>query len=84
MDLELLLKKLTYGAVKSDNLGNIIVTKKAINKAKNNIMLDAHIDEVGMVVTDITQEGFLKVAASGGLDPKLCYGAEVIVVGKNI
>lgn len=73
----------TYGATKSDNLGNIIVTKKATNKAKNNIMLDAHIDEVGMVVADITQEGFLKVAASGGLDPKVCYGAEVIVVGKK-
>ncbi|MGN1034203.1 MAG: M20/M25/M40 family metallo-hydrolase [Oscillospiraceae bacterium] len=73
----------TYGTIKSDNLGNIIVTKKATNKAKNDIMLDAHIDEVGMVVTDITQEGFLKVAASGGLDPKICYGAEVIVVGKK-
>lgn len=73
----------TYGTVKSDNLGSIIVTKKANQKPQNNIMLDAHIDEVGMVVTDITQEGFLKVAASGGLDPKVCYGAEVIVVGKK-
>ncbi len=73
----------TYGTVKSDNLGNIIVTKKATQKIKNNIMLDAHIDEVGMVVTDVTQEGFLKAAASGGLDPKVCYGAEVIVAGKK-
>lgn len=73
----------TYGTVKSDNLGNIIVTKKASQKPKNNVMLDAHIDEVGMVVTEITQEGFLKVAASGGLDPKVCYGAEVTVVGKK-
>lgn len=73
----------TYGIVKSDNLGNIIVTKKATQKPQNNIMLDAHIDEVGMVVTEIIQDGFLKVAASGGLDPKVCYGAEVIVVGKQ-
>ncbi len=45
--------------------------------------MDAHIDEVGLVVTYITDEGFLKVAGSGGLDRRILTAQQVVVYGKK-
>lgn len=47
------------------------------------IMLEAHLDEVGLVVTSITDEGFLKVDKCGGVDASLLVAQEVVVCGKR-
>ena len=47
------------------------------------IMLEAHMDEVGMVVTSITDGGFLKVASCGGVDANLLVAQEVAVHAKR-
>lgn len=73
-----------YGRISSDNLHNIVLVKESKQEPINIIMLDAHIDEIGMAVTHITENGFLKVIPLGGLDPKVCYGADVVVIGKKI
>ncbi|GHU85988.1 aminopeptidase [Clostridia bacterium] len=73
----------SYGAVRKDNLGNIIVKRNTLNKPEFQIVLDAHFDEVGMIVTNITKDGFLKLTSCGGLDPKVFFGADVIVLGKK-
>ncbi len=65
-----------------DNLGNIIVFKKGKNPAKNKLMISAHMDEVGLMVTDISAEGFLKFDEVGGLDRRVLPGKRVRV-GKN-
>lgn len=49
-----------------DENNNVIV--KIGNTEKYNIMLDAHIDEIGFVVTYIDEKGFLKVSQCGGMD----------------
>ncbi|GHV29077.1 hypothetical protein FACS189481_1100 [Clostridia bacterium] len=72
-----------YGEIRKDNLGNVIVKRNALNKPEFQIVLDAHFDEVGMIVTNIAKEGFLKVASCGGLDPKVFFGADVIVLGRE-
>ena len=41
---------------KTDNLGNIIAFKKGENKAKKRVLVDAHMDEVGFIVTSITND----------------------------
>ncbi len=47
------------------------------------IMLEAHLDQIGMVVTAVDEDGFLKVGAVGGVDPRILSGAEVTVHAKE-
>lgn len=67
-----------------DNLGNIIAFKKGINEAKNKVMIDAHMDEVGMIVTGIDSDGFVKFAKVGGVDSKVIIGRNVRIGSNNI
>ena len=65
-----------------DNSGNVIAVKKAKNpKAK--IMLEAHCDEIGLMVKDIDEKGFATFVNIGGVDGRILPGAEVIVHGKK-
>ena len=68
--------------IKIDNLGNIIVFKKGKNRAKNKLMLSAHMDEVGLMITDVTGDGFLKFDEVGGLDRRILPGKRVYI-GEN-
>lgn len=47
------------------------------------ILLDAHIDQVGMIVTYITDDGFLKVGNVGGIDRRLLPAQQVEIHGKK-
>ena len=48
--------------------GNIIGTFGKRESGKPHILLDAHFDQVGLIVTYIDENGFLKVGNLGGLD----------------
>ncbi len=62
-----------------DALGNIIAFKKGKNKAKYKVMVDAHMDEVGLIITDITADGFLKFSTVGGIDTSVMLSKKVII-----
>ena len=66
-----------------DNLGSVIGKKAADCPHPTRVLLEAHMDEVGLMVKEITQDGFLLFAPIGGLDPKVLPGAEVVVHGKE-
>lgn len=68
--------------LQSDAMGNLIVTKKGRKRAKNKVMLSAHMDEVGFIVTDINSDGTLRIESVGGVDRKAIYGKSVII-GKD-
>ena len=53
---------------KVDNLGNIICFKKGKKQSDKRLMLDAHMDEVGLIITSVTSDGFLKFDTVGGMD----------------
>ena len=65
-----------------DTLGNIIVRVKGEKPSSKTILLAAHMDEIGFIVTNITDEGYLKFAAIGGIDRRVVIGKEVSV-GQN-
>lgn len=60
--------------VSVDNLGNILVFKKGRKTPDKKVMFAAHMDEVGFMVTDITEDGFLRFGAVGGIDPRVVLG----------
>ena len=67
-----------------DPLGSIIAFKKGKQTPKNKIMLDAHMDEVGLIVTYIQSDGTLTVDMVGGVDPSVVIGRQVLVGDKLI
>ena len=67
---------------KIDNLGNIICFKKGKHTPKKRIMLDAHMDEVGFIVTYINADGTLCFDVVGGVNTTVAIGRQV-KVGKN-
>lgn len=65
--------------IKVDNLGNLIVFKKGKKRAENKLMISAHMDEVGFMVTDITSDGYIKFDEVGGVDRRILLGKQVTV-----
>lgn len=61
-----------------DALGNIIAFKKGKKAPSHKVMLDAHMDEVGVIVTFITGDGMLKFSPVGGIDTKVLLARQII------
>ena len=68
--------------VKTDNMGNIIAFKKGRNKPGKKLMISAHMDEVGFIVTDILSDGMLKFSCVGGINDSAVFAKQVFV-GKD-
>ena len=68
--------------IKIDNMGNVIALKKGKDDTKS-VMIAAHMDEIGFIVTHINDKGFLKFHPLGGFDPKTLTSQRVIVHGKK-
>ena len=66
-----------YAPYYIDPLGNIIVEKKGRNTPTKRIMLDAHMDEVGMIVTAVHDNGLLSFSTIGGILPEALVGKKV-------
>lgn len=65
--------------IRTDPMGNLMVFKKGAAAPAKTIMLAAHMDEVGLLVTDITDDGFLKFGTVGGIDRRVLPGKRVFV-----
>lgn len=69
--------------IKRDKLGNLIAYKKGTSKTPIKVMLAAHMDEIGLMVKDIDQNGFIKFTNIGGIDQRTLLAQEVIIHGKK-
>lgn len=67
-----------------DNLGNIIAFKKGKNTPAKKVLIDAHMDEVGLIITHIEDSGFLRFKAVGGIDTAALMFRRVLVNGKTL
>lgn len=68
--------------IEEDVLGNLIVWKKGRNNKK--LMLSAHMDEVGFMVSNIEEDGKLSIIPLGGIDVRAIIGKKVVVGEKEI
>ncbi|HET8860092.1 M42 family metallopeptidase [Marivirga sp.] len=70
--------------VEVDNIGNVHAIKRAkSNPEGKSVMIAAHMDEIGFMVTHIDDNGFLRFTTLGGFDPKTLTAQRVIVHGKK-
>ena len=59
-----------YAKTKVDKLGNIIAFKKGRYEPPATVMISAHMDEVGMILTSVTEDGYIRFDTVGGIDPR--------------
>ncbi len=69
-----------YMPCKIDRLGNVIGT---LGEGDIHILLDAHMDQVGLTVKGIDEKGFILIDKIGSVDIRVLTGAEVIIYGKE-
>ena len=72
--------------IETDSMGNIIVTKKGDKKAPK-VMLAAHMDEIGLMVRYIDDNGFIRFSTIGGINDQMLMNQTVTVhssVGENV
>lgn len=67
--------------VSVDNMGNVIAIKKG--KERKKVMVAAHMDEIGFMVTHIDDDGFVRFHTLGGFDPKTLTAQRVIIHGRK-
>ncbi len=60
-----------------DALGNVIAWRRSGKEGALKVMLSAHMDEIGMMVTHVDKNGFLRFTAIGGLFPNTLHGNRV-------
>jgi len=64
-------------AVQVDTLGNLIVQKGKGSPEGIKIMLAAHMDEIGVMATQVDESGFVRFTTLGGVRPYTCVGGRV-------
>jgi endoglucanase len=67
--------------VEIDNLGNVYAIKRGTSDKR--VMVGAHMDEIGFIVTHIDDNGFIRFHTLGGFDPKTLTAQRVIIHGKK-
>jgi tetrahedral aminopeptidase len=67
--------------IETDNMGNIYAIKRG--EAQDRVMIGAHMDEIGFMVTHIDDKGFIRFTTLGGFDPKTLTAQRVIIHGKK-
>lgn len=69
-------------SVTIDNIGNLIAFKKG--KGDKKVMLCAHMDEIGLIASSVTDNGFIKFKTVGGFDPRILISKRVVIGDKKI
>ena len=68
--------------VTTDVMGNVLVYKKGGKASARRVVLCAHMDEVGVIVTNIKDDGYLNFAMAGSIDSRIIVG-KTVTIGKQ-
>ncbi len=71
-----------YISMKKTKLGSLVGQINPNGKGAH-ILIDAHIDQIGLIVRGIDEKGFILFDKLGGVDERVLVGSEVIVHGKK-
>lgn len=71
-----------FAECKVDPMGNLIAFKKGAASPGKTLMLSAHMDEVGLIIHSIDEDGYLSFSPVGGIDPRVLLGRSVRI-GEN-
>ena len=63
--------------IRTDAIGNVMVFRKGAKALDRPVALCAHMDEVGVIIKKITEDGMLKFGFGGGVDPRVVIGRPV-------
>ncbi|MBV9455351.1 MAG: M42 family metallopeptidase [Rubrobacter sp.] len=69
------------GEVRGDRMGNSFATLNEGGSPK--VMLAGHIDEIGLMITHIDDEGLLRFQGVGGWDPQVLVGQRILIQSRN-
>ena len=67
------------GSCETTPLGSLICRMKPAQEGQPHLLLTAHLDEIGMIVSSIDAKGFLRVSNCGGVDRSTLPAAHVVV-----
>ena len=73
-----------FDGITADSVGNHVLLKRCGRENAPRILVDAHLDEVGMLVSEVIEGGFLRIVNIGGIDPAIMQAADVSVYGREI
>lgn len=66
-----------------DDFGNVLGYRDCGIPGAKTLLLDAHIDQIGFLVTEVTDQGFLRFTTVGGVDQRMLLGSELTVLTKK-
>jgi len=72
------IKDISGVVVQKDNMGDVLAFKKGAYSPNKKVMLTAHTDEIGFIITDIDKDGYLRFAPVGGISPSAVFGRRVV------
>ena len=72
--------KSLFDEIRTDTMGSLVCTRKGKGKHPEKVMLACHMDEIGFIVSHVTDKGFLHVQPLGGFDPRNLFSRRVLVV----
>ena len=69
--------------IETDAMGNVIATKKGSSKKGPKVMLASHMDEIGLMVRYIDDNGYLRFSTIGGINDQMLMNQTVTIHSKN-
>ena len=71
------------GNAHRDEFGNVTANVNCSDESAPTLMLEAHLDQVGLIVSEITDDGIILFDSLGGIDPRILPAAGVCIMGNN-
>ena len=65
--------------VRIDRMGSVVGVRRCGKPNARSLVLDAHIDEIGLIITG-AEDGYLRFRTLGGVDPRMLYDREITLL----